>query len=68
MEDIVPCFNEDGLGAVVSSSRGIIYKHLEMEDYDGTRDSYLRMVREQAENMQVEVYGALKQAYKDMCY
>lgn len=26
-QDVVPCFNEDGLGAVVSSSRGIIYAY-----------------------------------------
>ena len=30
-KDVVPCFNEDGLGAVVSSSRDILYHYLKPE-------------------------------------
>ncbi|MGA2879682.1 MAG: orotidine-5'-phosphate decarboxylase [Bryobacteraceae bacterium] len=37
------CFNEDGLGAVVNSSRGITYA---FRDPDITRDAFVRLVRE----------------------
>lgn len=67
-EDIVSCFNEDGLGALISSSRGIIYKHLEREDFNGAREMYLDIVREQALEMQKMVYQALKSKYKSMVY
>lgn len=66
--DIVSCFNENGLGAVVSSSRGILYKHLEIVDYDNSRDMYLEIVKQQAVNMQQEVYGQLKKACKNIEY
>lgn len=66
--DIVPCFNEDGLGAIVNSSRGILYHHLQAEEYDGSREMYLAIVKQQAGKMQQEVYAALKNAYSDMQY
>lgn len=42
------CFNEDGLGAVVNSSRGITYS---FRDPDITRDAYTRLVRENTRRM-----------------
>lgn len=33
--DVKPCFNEDGLGALVNNSRGIIYAYEKMEGFDG---------------------------------
>lgn len=68
VEDIVSCFNGDGLGALVSSSRGIIYKHLELKDYDGTREMYMDIVRAQAVEMQKTVYAALKTNCGEMVY
>lgn len=68
VEDIVTCFNDDGLGALVSSSRGILYKHLEMNDYDGTREMYMDIVRKQAVNMQQQVYAKLKKSCRNMEY
>jgi len=38
--DVVPCFNQDGLGAIVSSSRAVLYHHTEISDYDGSRTMY----------------------------
>lgn len=67
-EDIVSCFNEDGLGALVSSSRGIIYKYNEMEEYDGSKKMYREIVREQAMKMQQEVYWTLRNHCKEMEY
>lgn len=66
-KDVMSCFNEDGLGAVVSSSRGILYKYLEVENYDNTRKMYLDIVRKQTMNMQQEIYGELKKC-KRMIY
>ena len=33
-EDVKPCFNSDGLGAVVNSSRGIIYAYESLDGFD----------------------------------
>lgn len=57
--DVISCFNTDGLGAVVSSSRSILYPHLHLEDFCGTKAVYLDLVRNQAIQMQREVQTAL---------
>ena len=67
-KDIVPCFNEDGLGAIVSSSRGVLYKHLEMKAFDQSRQMYMQVVRQQAQEMQKKVYAQLQAAYPRMAY
>ncbi len=66
--DIVHCFNEDGLGAIVNSSRGILYHHLQTEEYDGSREQYLEIVRTRAIKMQKEIYAELKCTYPSMTY
>ena len=66
--DVVPCFNEDGLGAIVSSSRGVLYRHLDTAEYDNTRAMYREIVRNQAQDMRCAVYGELKKAYREMLY
>lgn len=67
-EDVIPCFNPDGLGAVISSSRGILYHHLAVDGFDPTREAYRAIVRQQAQDMQRAVYRALKGAYPEMVY
>lgn len=67
-KDIVPCFNEDGLGAIVSSSRGILYKHLDITEYDGTKTMYVEIVRNQAKNMQQSIYKELSMSYPNKEY
>lgn len=52
-------FNEDGLGALISSSRGILYHHEEVAEYDNTREMYMQIVAKQAQDMQAAVYEAL---------
>jgi orotidine-5'-phosphate decarboxylase len=42
------CFNDDGLGAIVNSSRGITYS---FRDPDITRDAFVHLVRENARRM-----------------
>ena len=67
-KDVVPCFNEDGLGAIVNSSRGVLYKHLDIAQYDGTRAMYREIVRDQACSMQQAVYLELRSHYPKMVY
>ena len=67
-EDVVPCFCDDGLGALVNSSRGVLYKHLELPSFDRSRTMYMQIVREQAREMQCTVYRALSRFCEKMVY
>ncbi len=67
--DILPCFNSDGLGAVVNSSRGILYTHMtDIQRKSCTKEEYLANVRMATQNMQKDLYFALKSRYKNMIY
>ncbi|MDE7177884.1 MAG: orotidine-5'-phosphate decarboxylase [Lachnospiraceae bacterium] len=68
VKDVMSCFNEDGLGAIVSSSRNILYKHLEIAEYDGTPNMYVEIVRDQAKTMQKAVYQELSNHYPNKEY
>ncbi len=67
-KDVVSCFNEDGLGAVVSSSRDVLYHYLKIKNYDGSRESYKNIVKKQASVMQKAVYSELRTACTNMSY
>ena len=67
--DILPCFNPDGLGAVVNSSRGILYTHMtDKERMECSREAYLESVRNAVVTMRTEIYEALKHRYPHMIY
>ena len=53
------CFNDDGLGAVVSSSRGITYA---FGDPGISREAFVRSVREKTRRMIEEVNAAVRTA------
>src|SRR5277367_474709 len=53
------CFNDDGLGAVVSSSRGITYA---FSDPDISRDAFVRSVREKTLTMIEDINKAVSLA------
>jgi orotidine-5'-phosphate decarboxylase len=53
------CFNDDGRGAIVNSSRGITYA---FGDPNISRDAYARMVRENTQRMIEEINAAVKSA------
>jgi orotidine-5'-phosphate decarboxylase len=53
------CFNDDGLGAVVNSSRGITYA---FGDSDISRDAFVRSVRENTQRMIEDVNSAVSLA------
>ncbi len=51
--DVKPCFNEDGLGAVVNSSRGIIFAYEKMDKFDA--ESYADAARAACETMKEDL-------------
>lgn len=53
------CFNDDGLGAIVSSSRGATYA---FGDRDISRDAFVRSIRENTLRMIDDVNAAVKTA------
>lgn len=59
-EDVLPCFDRKGLGAVVSSSRGILYSHEQLPGFDHTREAYRQAVRRRTLKMREDVYRALQ--------
>ncbi len=68
-EDILPCFNPDGLGAIINSSRGILYTHMSDEERNNcTKEEYLNSVRNAVVEMQKDIYNTLKENYPKMIY
>ncbi|MBQ8148940.1 MAG: orotidine-5'-phosphate decarboxylase [Clostridia bacterium] len=66
--DITGCFHPDGLGAVVSSSRGILYHYLQSGAEPADRRAYQADVRRQALLMRSDVCEALSIAYGQLAY
>jgi orotidine-5'-phosphate decarboxylase len=67
-DDILPCFNPDGLGAIVNSSRGILYAYLDKYNMDCTKDEYRQCVAEAALTMRQSIYMTLQSRYPEMIY
>lgn len=68
-KDIVNCFNEDGLGAIINASRSILYAYLENETVDTcTREQYRNAVKSATKKMNEEIYEALSSNKSSMCY
>ncbi len=65
---VIPCFNSDGLGALVSSSRGVLYSYGANIFYEGSRSMYKEIVRNSALKMRSEIYSTLKENCKNMKY
>lgn len=68
-KDILPCFHSDGLGAIVNSSRGILYTHMSNEERARcSRQEYMLSVKEATIQMQKNIYFILKNNYPNMIY
>ena len=68
-KDAVPFFNRDGLGALISSSRNIIYAY--KNKYQQTScsiDELITSTRSAAQNMREEIYSAIKKTYSNISY
>ena len=59
-EDLVPFFNEDGLGAVVNSSRGIIAAYKQPQYASFGPENFADASRAAAEKMAADIRGALE--------
>lgn len=67
--DVLPSFNQDGLGAVVNSSRGILYSHMsDSQRQICTRAEYIENVRTATATMRADIYDALKNYCSHMKY
>ena len=64
-KDTVPCFNEDGYGAIVNSSRGILYAY-KNEKYNKqfSEKQFTQAARQAAIDMQKDIAKALKNSDK----
>lgn len=65
---IAACFSNDGLGALVSSSRGILYHYQQTNHPQPDRQAYRADIRTQACLMQQDVYAALQASCKQLSY
>lgn len=52
-EDVRPCFNEDGLGAIINSSRGIIFAYEKNKDY--SHQEYAKASRAAVQAMKADL-------------
>ncbi len=57
-DDVVPCFNEDGLGALIHSARGVIFSYQKK----GREEEYGEYAKAAAESMREDISAALKKA------
>lgn len=55
--DVKPCFNDDGLGAIVNSSRGIIFAYEKMEEFGP--ENYDDAARKAVEDMKADLESVL---------
>jgi len=68
-KDVMPCFNSDGLGAVINSARNILYGHLTEETrLTISKADYLQQVIRATADMQQDIYQTLKVTYPEMVY
>ena len=63
-QDVEPYFNEDGYGALVSSSRAITFAYLDSESNEYPQLDYLEFVREAAINMRDDILSVMKRSGK----
>jgi orotidine-5'-phosphate decarboxylase len=66
-KDLINCFNKDGYGAVINSSRGIIFAYLKKDRY-GQRiykdEDFTKAAREATKEMIKDINSTLKQSNK----
>lgn len=64
----LPNFNPDGLGAVVSASRSVLFAYEKMHGYTCTEEQFLQSVEDAVLEMEREIYSELKRNCPDMRY
>lgn len=68
-KSVVPCFNSDGLGALVNSSRGILYSYQNKENSTLiSRKTYLEIISEEVNKINDDIVSELRKTYSNMVY
>jgi orotidine-5'-phosphate decarboxylase len=66
--DILPCFHANGLGAIVNSSRGVLYAHLAHHGNACSKGAYKQSVLTAANAMCGAIYESLHSHFPLLCY
>ena len=68
-KDIINCFNEDGLGALINSSRGILYSYLNRSSTEKiTHSQYINSVVNSVKMAIEDIYNELHRNYSNILY
>lgn len=68
-EDVLPCFNEDGLGAIINSSRGILYSYEnKYSAKDVTKRQFKNEIKIAVIKMQEDILSTLRCKYGKLLY
>lgn len=68
-KDIINCFNEDGLGALINASRSIIYAYMKNETTEScSREVYKEYVTNATLQMRDDILNELKKSKKSLKY
>lgn len=68
-KDIINCFNEDGLGAVVNASRSILYAYLKKKTVDNcTKEQFKQAIVDATKGMNADIYTELAKTKTKMAY
>lgn len=68
-DDIVPNFNDDGLGAIVNASRSILYSYeKKVGKCQCSRQMYVKYVQAAVRDMQQDIYSSLEKNCKNLLY
>lgn len=60
--DVLPCFNDDGLGALINSARGILYAYLdEYTEADVSKAQFCKKVESAVKNMRDDIVSCLRE-------
>jgi orotidine-5'-phosphate decarboxylase len=66
-DDVVPCFNRDGLGALVNSSRGIMCAYQEkFSPQTCSKADFKLAVKNAAAKMRIDLIEALKKHHLEL--
>ena len=68
-KDIINCFNEDGLGALINASRSIIYAYMKNSNVETcSKEEYIKSVKKATIEMREDIYLELKNSKNSLKY
>lgn len=67
-KDVLSCFDSNGLGAVVSASRSIIFAHESSAGKNCSKKEYRHAVQAAVTLMKNSIYNELQTGFSSLCY